>query len=35
MSDFSALNAAVTGLQSHRKRIDVISENIANINFEC
>ncbi len=32
MSDFSALNAAVTGLQSHRKRIDVISENIANIN---
>ncbi|MDH3679558.1 MAG: flagellar hook-associated protein FlgK [Acidimicrobiia bacterium] len=30
MSDFSALNTAFTGLQAHRKRIDVIGENIAN-----
>ncbi len=32
MSNFSALNAAVTGLHAHRQRIDVIGENIANIN---
>ncbi|MFT7597590.1 MAG: flagellar hook-associated protein 1 FlgK [Acidimicrobiales bacterium] len=31
MGDFSALNAAVTGLYAHRQRIDVISQNIANI----
>ena len=31
MSDFSALNTAITGLHAHRKRIDVIGENIANI----
>lgn len=31
MSDFSALNTAVTGLHAHRKRIDVIGENIANV----
>ena len=31
MTGFSALNAAITGLNAHRQRIDVISENIANI----
>lgn len=31
MSDFSALNTAVTGLHAHRKRMDVIGENIANL----
>lgn len=31
MSDFSGLSAAVSGLNAHRKRIDVISENIANV----
>ncbi len=31
MSDFSALNTAITGLYAHRQRIDVIGENIANI----
>ncbi len=30
MSDFSALNAAISGLHAQRKRIDVISQNIAN-----
>ena len=30
MSDFSALNAAVSGLYAHRKRIDIISQNVAN-----
>lgn len=30
MSDFSALNAAVTGLNAHRRRIDIISQNIVN-----
>lgn len=31
MTDFSGLSAAITGLNAHRKRIDVISENIANV----
>ncbi len=30
MSDFAALNTAFTGLDVHRRRIDVIGENIAN-----
>jgi flagellar hook-associated protein 1 FlgK len=31
MSDFSALNTAITGLNAHRRRIDIISQNIANV----
>jgi flagellar hook-associated protein 1 len=31
VSDFSALNTAITGLYAHRQRIDTIGENIANI----
>jgi len=31
MSDFSGLSSAITGLNAHRKRIDVISQNIANV----
>ena len=31
MTDFAALNAAVSGLHAHTKRIDVISQNIANL----
>lgn len=31
MSDFTGLSAAISGLNAHRKRIDVISENIANV----
>ncbi len=30
MSDFSALSTAISGLNAHRQRIDVISQNIAN-----
>lgn len=31
MSDFSGLSSAITGLNAHRKRIDIISQNIANV----
>lgn len=31
MSNFSALSAAISGLNAHRQRIDVISQNIANV----
>ena len=31
MSGFSGLSTAVTGLNAHRKRIDIISQNIANV----
>lgn len=31
MSDFSGLSTAISGLNAHRKRIDVISQNIANV----
>lgn len=31
MSDFSGLTSAISGLNAHRKRIDVISQNIANV----
>lgn len=31
MSNFSGLSAAITGLNAQRKRIDVISQNIANV----
>ena len=31
MTDFSGLSSAITGLNAHRKRIDIISENIANV----
>jgi flagellar hook-associated protein 1 FlgK len=32
MSDFGGLSVAYSGLNAHRRRIDVISENIANVN---
>ncbi len=31
MSDFSGLSSAITGLNAHRRRIDIISQNIANV----
>ena len=31
MTEFSALNTAVTGLHAHKRRIDVIGENLANV----
>jgi flagellar hook-associated protein 1 len=34
MGNFSGLQVAYTGLGAHKKRIDVISENIANVNTE-
>jgi flagellar hook-associated protein 1 len=34
MGNFSGLQVAFTGLNAHHKRIDVISENIANVNTE-
>ena len=32
MSNFAGLSTGYTALVAHRRRIDVISENIANIN---
>ena len=31
MTNFAGLNTSITGLNAHRKRIDIISENIANV----
>ena len=31
MTDFSGLSSAITGLNAHKKRIDIISQNIANV----
>lgn len=31
MSDFSGLSTAVSGLNAHRRRIDIISQNISNV----
>ena len=34
MSSFSSLNTAMTGLQAHKRAIDVIGHNIANVNTD-
>ena len=34
MSSFSTLNTALSGLQAHKRVIDVIGHNISNVNTE-
>jgi len=34
MSNFSGLSAAMSGMNAHRRRLDIISENVVNVNTE-